>query len=165
MHMQRADEQLLWLVDRAAIIDVIVAIANAFDAQDWARLRPLLMDELDIDYSQFRNEPAARISADAYVDTRRRGLTGVRTLHISTNHQVSVAGDAAECVSAYRIYRVNPQLAPGENRLDTAGTYHHSLLRTAVGWRVSSITQSVLIQGGNPLVHGALRPAESPRSE
>jgi hypothetical protein len=161
--MQTAAEPLRWLVDRAAIIDVIVGIANAFDAQDWARVRSFLAEELMTDYTQFRNEPAARVRADAYVQERQRALAGVRTLHVSTNHEVKVLGDQAECTSAYRIYRFNPQLAPGENRFDTAGTYHHGLVRTAAGWLVCRIMQTVLLREGNPLVHGAFIPERLPQ--
>ena len=163
--MRSAAEQLQWLVDRAAVIDVIVGIANAFDAQDWVRVRSFLADEVATDYSQFRGEPAGRVSADAYVEERRRGLQGVRTLHVSTNHEVRVTGDQADCLSAYRIYRINPQYPPGEDRFDTAGTYRHQLIRTAAGWLVCGITQTVLLRQGNPLVHGAFLSERTPRHE
>jgi hypothetical protein len=155
------ERQLRTLVDRAAIIDVIVGIANAFDAQDWPRLRSFLADELRTDYAELRNEAPAVVRADAYVEARRTGLAGVRTVHISTNHEVRLDGDEAECRSAYRIYRLAPHLPAGENRLDTAGAYEHTLRRTAAGWRVTAIRQTVAIKDGNPLVHGGL--ASAPR--
>ncbi|MEO8602725.1 MAG: nuclear transport factor 2 family protein [bacterium] len=152
------ERQMRHLVDRAAIVDVIIGFANAFDAQDWPRLRSFLADELHTDYSQFRQEPPGLVRADAYVEARRLGLAGVRTVHLSTNHQVSIAGDTAACVSAYRIYRLAPHLPAGENRLDSAGNYEHALARTSAGWRLTVIRQTVTIQEGNPLVHGGLRP-------
>ena len=153
--MQDSESALHWLVDRAAIIDCIVGIANAFDAQDWERVRSFLTDELVTDYSQFRNEPPSRVHADTYVQSRKQALAGVQTLHVSTNHEVRVSGDRAECRSAYRIYRLKPQMPPVENRFDASGTYHHELVRTTAGWLISSITQTVLVREGNPLVHGA----------
>ena len=163
--MRSADEQVRWLIDRAAVIDVIVGIANAFDAQDWARVRSFLADELVTDYSQLHGEPAGRVWADDYFEERRRGLAGVRTLHVSTNHEVLITGDRADCLSAYRIYRINPQYPPGEDRFDTAGTYRHQLIRTAGGWLVCAVTQTVLLRQGNPLVHGAFLPERPPRHE
>jgi hypothetical protein len=69
---------------------------------------------------------------------------------------VTISADAATCHSAYRIFRFDPLRAPGENRLDTAGAYEHGLVRTPQGWRIDRIRQTVLIQEGNPLVHGGL---------
>ncbi len=153
--MTEASFQLL--VDRAAITDTIVGAANAFDTQDWERLRACLSDELRTDYSDFRGEPPSTVSADAYVEARRNGLRGLNTLHISTNHEIRIEGDSAKCRSAYRIYRIDPARAPGENRLDTAGHYDHELVRAAGGWRICSITQTVVLREGVPGVHGAFR--------
>ncbi len=43
-----------WIIDRAAVVDTIVAVANAIDAEDWQKVRSHLADEIDIDYSEFR---------------------------------------------------------------------------------------------------------------
>ncbi len=142
------------LIDRAAIIDAIVGLANAMDAQDWARVRAVLADELDIDYSEFRGEPPSRVTADSYVASRIEGLRGLRTLHTSTNHEVRVDGDEGTCLSAYHILRVDR--ATG-GRLDTWGTYRHRLVRTANGWRVVEIVQKVVCLEGERTIHGALR--------
>lgn len=154
--------ELAALVDRARVVDTVVGAANAIDARDWARLRSLLADALDVDYREFRGEPPARVSADEYVAARRRGLAGLRTLHISTNHAVEIEGDRARCVSAYRIYRIDPGRPAGENRLDTAGRYTHELERGRTGWRICGISQTVVIRAGNEAVHGALRGGDSP---
>ena len=147
----------LRLADRADIIDCIVRAAAAFDAQDWGALRACLADTLETDYSQFRGEPPATVSADAYVASRREGLAGLRTLHISTNHLVEASGDEATCRSAYRIFRVDPARPAGQNRLDTAGAYEHGLVRTADGWRICRIRQTVVVQDGDPAVHRGLK--------
>ncbi len=143
------------LIDRAAVIDTIVAFANAFDRQDWPRLRSLLTDELDTDYSEFRGEPPARVSANDYVRARETGLAGVRTLHLSTNHEVTISGDEATCYSAYQIFRVSQKDVA--DRLDTAGNYEHRLQRHADGWRICAVRQTVVVLSGKPAVHGALR--------
>ncbi len=155
--MTEEARQIRWLRDRTEIIDLVVRFANAFDSQDWNTLRSCLTETVETDYSQFRGEAPAQESADAYVASRREGLSGLRTLHISTNHSVTVSGDEAVCQSAYRIYRLDPEREEGENRLDTAGSYEHGLVRTAQGWRIRSIRQEVLLREGNPHLHGALR--------
>ncbi|MCC3504975.1 MULTISPECIES: nuclear transport factor 2 family protein [unclassified Microcoleus] len=146
------------IVDRAAIVDTIVGFANAIDAKDWEKLRSHLADEIDIDYSDFRGENPRRITAEEYIKQRVEGLAGLLTLHVSTNHEVTIHHNTAKCQSAYQIYRLDPSRQAGENRLDTAGNYFHSLIQTTDGhWLIDGIKQTVVIVSGNPQVHGALR--------
>ena len=42
-----------WIINRAAVVDTIVASANAIDAQDWQKLRSHLAGQIDIHYSEF----------------------------------------------------------------------------------------------------------------
>lgn len=145
------------IVERAAVIDAIVAFANAIDAKDWDKLRSHLADEIDIDYSDFRSETPRRVTAEAYIKQRVEGLAGLQTLHVSTNHEVTIHNNTAKCQSAYQIYRLDPTRKLGENRLDTAGNYFHSLIQTDGHWLIDGIKQTVVIVSGNPQVHGALR--------
>ncbi len=146
-----------WVIERSKIIDVIVGIANAMDDRNWQKLRKYLADDLNIDYSEFRGEPPQQITAEAYVQQRVEGLTGLNTLHISTNHEVAINKDYAQCRSAYRIYRFDPDCGLGQDRLDTAGNYDHQLIQTEGEWRVTAIKQTVVMMTGNRRVHGGLR--------
>jgi SnoaL-like domain len=145
------------IVERAAVIDTIVGFANAFDAKDWEKVRSYLANEIDIDYSEFRNETPRRVTAEEYIKQRVEGLAGLRTLHVSTNHEVTINNNTAECQSAYQIYRLDPTRESGQNRFDTAGNYFHSLIQTDKHWLIAKIKQTVVIVSGNPQVHGALR--------
>lgn len=145
------------LADRAEITDTILRFARAMDAQDWTSLRSCLLPTVDVDYSDLRGEPPARVSADEFVAARARGLGGLKTQHISTNHLVSTDGDRAECVSCFLIHRLDPHGAEGRNTFDSAGHCAHRLRRTPDGWRIEGITQTVLWSRGDPEVHGALR--------
>lgn len=148
------------LLDRDAVRDLVVRFANAFDLQDWDALRACLMAEIFVDYSAFRGEPAATVTADAYVAARASALAGLRTQHLSTNHQVTLAGDRAECLSAFVIHRVAPERpaeSGEENTFDTAGHYRHGCVRTPEGWRIDRIRQTVLWTRGTPGIHGAFR--------
>ena len=145
-----------WIIDRTAVIDTIVGFANAFDAKDWQKLRSHLADEIDIDYSEFRGEPPRRVTAAEYIQQRVENLALLRTLHASTNHEVTVNRDVAECKSAYRIYRLDPSRESGQNRLDTGGNYFHQLIKTDGQWLITKIKQTVIIVSGNSQVHGGL---------
>jgi len=152
-----SDPALAWLRDRAEVTDTVLRFANAMDRQDWAALRACLADELEIDYSALRGEPPRTVLAEEYVAGRVSGLAGLRTQHVSTNHVVTVAGDRAECVSAFLIHRLDPARPPESQTFDTAGHYRHGLARAGNGWRIDRIVQTVLWSRGNPDVHGALR--------
>ena len=67
------------IIARAAVVDTIVAFANAIDAQDWQKLRSHLAEEIDIDYSEFRGETPRRVTAEEYIKQRVEGLAGLRT--------------------------------------------------------------------------------------
>jgi hypothetical protein len=148
-----------WIIQRTKIIDTIVGFANAIDAKDkdWQKLRSYLANEIDIDYFEFRGEPPRQITTEEYIQQRVSGLTGLKTLHISTNHEVTIKGNYAECKSAYRIYRLDSSREFGENRLDKAGNYIHHLTQIDGYWRITAIKQTVVVIAGNRQVHGALR--------
>ncbi|MBW4690892.1 MAG: nuclear transport factor 2 family protein [Lyngbya sp. HA4199-MV5] len=146
-----------WVIGRSRIIDVIVGIANAMDAKNWQKLRSYLAGEINIDYSDFRGEPPQQITAEAYVQQRIEGLTDLKTLHISTNHEVTISQDYAQCRSAYRIYRFDAARELGQDRLDTAGNYEHQLIQVKGEWRVTAIKQTVVMLSGDRQVHGGLR--------
>jgi hypothetical protein len=145
------------LADRFEVIDTVLRFAHSMDAQDWARLRSCLAETLDVDYSDLRGHPPARVSAEAFVAARIEGLQGLRTQHLSTNHLVSIDDDRAECLSCFLIHRVSPTAPAGQDAFDSAGHYTHRLRRAPEGWRIEAITQRVLWSRGNPAVHGALR--------
>ncbi|HEX8830590.1 MAG TPA: nuclear transport factor 2 family protein [Longimicrobium sp.] len=154
-----AEERLRWLCDRAEVVDTVLRFALALDTHDWPVLRGCLADAVEVDYSAFRNEPPGTLAADEFVARRADALGGLRMQHLSTNHLVEIDGDTATCRSCYVIHRVHPDLADGENTLDTAGHYVHRLARTPAGWRITGITQTLLWSRGNPRVHGALQAA------
>ncbi|MBV9388033.1 MAG: nuclear transport factor 2 family protein [Chroococcidiopsidaceae cyanobacterium CP_BM_ER_R8_30] len=96
-----------WMIQRCKIIDIVVGIANAMDDKNWQKLRKYLADEVYIDYLEFRDELPQQITAEAYVQQRIDGLIGLKTLHISTNHEVSIIKDRAQCRSAFSSIEYN----------------------------------------------------------
>lgn len=150
------DEQSLsGLRDRLAVSDVVLGFARSLDVKDWEACRHCFLDEIETDYSDLRGEPPSRVRADGFVAKRRVALEGLQTLHLSTNHLVTIEGDRATCVSAAVIHRLRP--ADGE-RFDTYCTYTHTLARTSAGWKIAKVKQTVHWNIGNPHIHsGAQR--------
>lgn len=150
-----SDEQSLsGLSARAAVSDVVLGFARALDAKDWEACRHCFLDEIETDYSDLRGESPSRVKADDFVAKRRSALERLKTLHLSTNHLVTVDGDRATCVSAAVIYRLRP--ADGE-RFDTYCTYTHTLVRTGAGWKISKVKQTVHWNTGNPDIHSGAK--------
>ena len=148
------ERSLSLLLDRAAVIDVVLGFARALDAKDWAACRRCFMDEIETDYSDLRGEPPSTVKADDFVALRRTALERLTTLHLSANHLVTVEGDRATCVSASVIHRVRPE--DGE-RFDTYCAYTHGLARTASGWKIRTVKQTVYWNTGNPEIHAGAK--------
>jgi SnoaL-like domain len=145
------DEQSLSdLSDRAAVSGVILLFARSLDVKDWEACRRCFLDELETDYSDLRGEPPALVRADDFVAKRRAALERLKTLHLSTNHLITVDGDRATCVSAAVIHRLRPD---DSERFDTYCTYTHALARTPAGWKIAKVKQTVHWNTGNPDIH------------
>jgi hypothetical protein len=87
------------LADRMAIADVVAGLAHAQDDRDWAALRRLFADEvlLDLSTHHFGRPPATTAVADL-IELARGTLDGFdSTHHATSNPQVRLAGDEAEC--------------------------------------------------------------------
>ena len=148
------ESPLSLLLDRAAVIDVVLGFARALDVKDWVGCRRCFTDEIETDYSDLRGEPLQTVKADDFVGLRRAALERLTTLHLSTNHLVTVRGDRATCVSAAVIHRFRPEDA---ERFDTYCAYTHGLARTASGWKISTVKQTVYWNTGNPEIHAGAR--------
>jgi len=152
------DERSLSLIrDRAAVIEVVLAVARALDVKDWAACRRCFTDEIETDYSDLRGEPPQIVKADEFVELRRTALERLKTLHLSANHLVTVDGDRATCVSAAIIHRFRPE--DGE-RFDTYCAYTHALVRAGGLWKIGKIKQTVYWNTGNPDIHSGARRRE-----
>ena len=145
------------VLDRQAVIDTLLRLAQALDEQDWPAVRACLADELETDYSSFRGTPPARPSAAAFIALRQAGLAGLRTQHLSLNHLVTVTGDRATCRTDFVIHRW-PLHAEDRRFLHSYGYYRYTLVRSAPGWRICGITQVALRSEGDRTLHGAHRP-------
>src|SRR4030095_14891679 len=106
------DAALQALVDRQEIVDTIVRWAYALDTKDWAAARTCFTDEVETDYSDPRDTSPTRLTAEAFVELRRRAHAKLMTQHLSTNHLVTLDGDHATCVSATLIHRLRPNKQP-----------------------------------------------------
>jgi len=145
-----ADETLAWLADRAAITDVVTSFAVALDTRDWDRFRRCFADSVELDYPDsagvgtFTGDELAALAAPFF------GRLDA-TQHISSNHQITVDGDQATCVSTLTAQHYLASAAPDSVQRQM-GYYTNYLTRFDDGWRIHRTEQHQGWTEGNPAV-------------
>jgi len=141
------------LIDRAAVLDVVVAYATALDTRDWAGLESLFTDDAEVDYGP---SVGAAHGPQAIAAVLRRTLEHLdATQHLMGNSVVRVSGDEASHTGYVQGQHVRRGV-PGGDLYLVAGRYEDRLRRTPDGWR---FTYRTLVrswsQGNRAVVHGA----------
>jgi hypothetical protein len=133
------------LEDRIAISEVVIAYARSIDAADWASYATLFTDPVHIDFSE-AGLPASDFPRDQFVGFAAQGLEGwTARQHLSPNHTIEFDDtdpDRAICYS----YMYAQHYLEGESGSDfylMRGSYDNHLVRTAGGWKITSLTQHV----------------------
>ncbi|HLZ69406.1 MAG TPA: nuclear transport factor 2 family protein [Dehalococcoidia bacterium] len=142
------EEQVQLLADRAAISDVLHRYATGLDMRDFALLRSIFTDEIEMDYSSIGMKPG-RMMADDWVESARVLFAGFdATQHLSANHVHVIRGDEATCTSYMRAehFVLNSE---GENYYTMGGCYTNRLIRTPDGWKLCGVTLTVTWNRGN----------------
>src|SRR3954452_2213354 len=141
-----AVDQLAWLVDRAAISDVLIEFARCLDDRDWHGYLEAFTPEAFLELPFGRFEGRAAIAAHA-----TKGLDGfAATHHVSANHAIEIAGDRARARSSLIAAHVPDAGAPGRHG-DAGGWYDSELVRTSEGWRLASVALRVVWTTGTDL--------------
>ena len=140
------------LEDRNAIIDVVVKYATSIDAADWAGFASLFTDPVHIDFSE-AGMPRADFPLDQFIGFAKQGLEPWDARqHISPNHVVEF--DEAEAGGAvcrsYMYAQHYKKGAPGGEIYLMRGSYDYYMVRTAQGWKITSLTMHVYWLEGNP---------------
>jgi len=142
------------LEDRNAVVDVVIAYATSIDRGDWNAFASVLTDPVHVDFSE-AGLPAADFARDDFVGFARQGLeVWTARQHLSPNHVVvfdDADPDRASCQSYMYAQHHHPD-APEVFLM--RGSYDHQLVRTADGWKISSLTQHVSWIEGSPLAPG-----------
>lgn len=143
------EERLRLLLDRMEISDVIYRYASSIDMRDWDSYRSCFTEEIEVEVPFFRGGSPTVLPADEWVEAVRRGLSGLQaTQHISTNHQITVRGDEATCISYMYVTHYLPSQR-GEDFWIIGGYYTTRLVRTPLGWRIRGFRQTVTWSRGD----------------
>ena len=130
----------------------------AFDQQDWATLSDCLCDEIFCDYSSFRGISPGNLTKQQYVAERSNAFALLKTQHNLFNIIVDIQTDSARVQCNYVIYRfLLKYKGSADQYFHSWGQYEFTLKKIAKHWKIAAITQSLLVNEGNPEIHGALR--------
>jgi hypothetical protein len=143
------DNELRFLLDRAAISDVQLHYATGVDTHDWPLFRSCFTDEIETDFWSADGSPPQRMKADDWVELVRRTIDGMKaTQHMITNHVIMLNGDEATCV-AYVQARHHLPNETGASDQAMYGCYTNLFVRTAEGWKIRARKLTVLWSEGN----------------
>ncbi len=171
-------EELQYLLDRAAIIDVMSNYATGLDARDWVLWRSVFVEEVVFDLSFWSGQKARLLQVDRVVSSQARIFAELSvTQHFFTNHRITVSGDTAQCRMHMRAeHWLKPvPLAEGvgtsedslNNRYTMFGYYDDKLVRTEQGWKIREMQLKVTRSEGPRSVmdEAALRARKKKQSE
>jgi hypothetical protein len=157
--------------EKLAISDLLSRFFQSFDDHDWSMMRSCLCDEVDTDYSSFRNVPASTIQGDHYVEQRRVALQNLDMQHNFLNLRIALQDEAqstAEARCNYIIHRFYPTFdGTNDHFFHSYGNYIFELLKVDneisgnSEWRIGKINQNLLRNYGNREIHGATRTHEN----
>lgn len=140
--------QLQWLVDRAAISDLLVDFARALDDKDWDGYAANYTDDGELAITPTVAH-TGRAGMSEFVGNSLGKFAG--THHISSNHAVTIDGDSATTRSYLIAAHLLDARDPGRHA-DAAGWYRCRLRRTAEGWRFAHVALEIRYLSGEPLV-------------
>jgi ketosteroid isomerase-like protein len=144
------DAQLRWLVDRAAIGDLLVEYARCVDERDWPGFAALYTADAVLEIAGSRRQGHAEIEAAGEL-VASYGATH----HMSATYGIGIDGDRAtaraNCIASHV-----PDMARPREHADGGVVYECTCERTPDGWRFSRV------RGRRVWVSGGQLPGESP---
>lgn len=129
---------------------------RAFDDKNWDDLYECLVENIRCDYSSFRAEKPGEIARHTYIAKRKTDLSLLKTQHNLSNVSIDINGKLAEVKCNFAIYRFHPEFnGSKEHYFHSYRQYEFELHEEDNGWKISVITQKLLVNDGNPELHGA----------
>lgn len=142
------ETQIQYLMDRAEISDIATTYAHAIDHKDWALLRSLFEEKIELDLDIF-GEPRIVWTSD-FADFCEDTLSVFgATQHISSNHRIDIDGDEAVLQAHLNATHAftDGQVAVDHHVL--RGLYTFRVHRTDLGWRAYALRMAVWFSIGD----------------
>ena len=141
-------EALRWLIDRSEISELVSRFAISLDIRDWDLFRSILTDPIEMDYPDSAGSGTFPLDDLIEVGSSFFGRLDA-TQHISANHQITIDGDEATCISTLHAqhYR-SAEDDPVQRQIG----FYKNYLRRLDGWRIWRSEQRTSWSDGNPAV-------------
>jgi hypothetical protein len=134
--------------DLLRLCDLRYRYAAGIDTRDWSLHRSIFTDEIEVDFSSYSGRPPARLSADDWVRGLQPLFTGLAaSQHTMTNPRAVVTGDVATLQMYVQAEHVLDHDEP-DSWFTLGGRYDDRMVRTEAGWRIESVTLTILWRRG-----------------
>ena len=131
------------LGDRADLIELLGRYADLSDLKDYTRLpRLVFTDPVTVDFQSVSGSLPATLPLDDYIAGVRTAFAAfTATHHAITGHVIDISGDTATIHAHVRAehWRPDDRSSGRCTRWLVVGFYDNEAVRTADGWRLSSV--------------------------
>jgi hypothetical protein len=142
-------QAIRWLLDRAEIADTVSLYGVCLDTRDWALYRSILTDPIEMDYPETAG--VGTFGLDELVGMASSFFDRLdATQHISANHQITIEGNEATCVSI--LHAQHYLTTKGEPPIERQIGYYTNYLRRLDRWRIWRSEQHISWRDGNPAI-------------
>jgi len=135
------------LSDRAEITDVLTRYTRAIDTGEWDKLDTVFTPDAQIDYTQSGGIAAAYPEVKPWLAEMLPAFFPKR-MHTLGQLDIRIDGDEASCSAYFHNPMPMDDGAGGEKIVEFGGIYHHTLARTADGWRSVRLYEEVVWKRG-----------------
>nr|WP_227464204.1 nuclear transport factor 2 family protein [Nocardioides lijunqiniae] len=135
------------LSDRAEITDVLVRYTRAIDTGEWDALDTVFAADAQIDYTESGGIAAAYAEVKPWLAEMLPAFFPKR-MHTLGQLDIRVDGDSATCAAYFHNPMPMADGAGGERIVEFGGIYHHTLARTADGWRSTRLHEEIIWRRG-----------------
>lgn len=142
-------DQLQWLVDRAAISDLLIEFARTLDDREWQNYAANYAPDGTLSFNGHLAHQG-REGLAAFVEAGLGQYAG--THHVSANHAITIEGDVATTRSYLIAGHVFNESEP-HRHADGAGWYRCKLRRTDSGWQFTEVLVEIKYLSGEPITH------------
>lgn len=135
------------LSDRAEITDLLTRYTRAIDTGEWDWLDAVFAPDAQIDYTQSGGIAAAYPEVKPWLAEMLPAFFPKR-MHTLGQLDIRIDGDEASCSAYFHNPMPMDDGAGGEKIVEFGGIYHHTLARTADGWRSVRLFEEVVWKRG-----------------
>ncbi len=140
---EHPDQQIRWLLDRAAIAELLVGYARCIDSRDWSGLQDCYTEDGVMQHGE------VSVPRDAMPALSEQILAGcAASHHLVGDPSIAINGDRATTHSHY----IATHISEGTTvRRQGGGWYDCELQRTERGWRFTRVRSTTAWRTGEPL--------------